>query len=123
MHKSMKNHFKNKNTKKRLEQLKMAKYGDTKDYTYTSKKGKETKFRFNHVGLQGSFELRERADNEVTGKTSITKLHKELFENVIRTVDEAGDVQKVNYSYFEEQEDGSKMLSEVVNEAIKYTFQ
>lgn len=101
----------------------MAKYGDTKEFTFTDKKGKETKFKLNHIGLQGSYELRERAENEVTGKTSMTKLHKELFEHVIRAVDENGETQKVNYLFFEEHAEGTAMLNEVTNEAIKYLFQ
>lgn len=101
----------------------MAKYGDTKNITFTSKKGEETKFVLNHIGLQGSFELRERAENEMTGKTSMTKLHKELFEHVIRAVDDAGDATKVNYSFFEGKEDGAKMLNEVTSEAVSYIFQ
>lgn len=100
----------------------MAKYGDTKDFTFTDKKGKETKFRLNHIGLQAAYELRERADNETTGKLSMPKLHKELFEHVIRAVDENGETQKVNYFFFEEKEEGTAMLNEVTNEAVSYLF-
>lgn len=100
----------------------MAKYGDIKEFTFADKKGKETKFRFNHIGLQGAYELRERAENESTGKLSLPKLHKELFEHVVRAVDENGDTQKVNYLFFEEKEEGTTMLSEVVAESTNFLF-
>lgn len=100
----------------------MAKYGDTKDFTFTDKKGKETKFRFNHIGLQAAYELRERAENETTGKLSLPKLHKELFEHVIRAVDENGETQKVNYMFFEEKDESVAMLSEVVSESTNFLF-
>lgn len=100
----------------------MAKYGDIQEFTYTNKKGEKTEFRFNHIGLQAAYEMRERTEKE-NGKLSLPKLHKELFEHVIRVVDENGDVQKVNYTFFEEREEGPAMLAEVINASTDYLFQ
>ena len=102
---------------KKQEAIKMAKYGEKKVITFTDKEGKETKFNLQHVGLQGSYEMIERTKDE-HGQTSITAMHKELFEHVIRTEDNA----KVSYAWFEEQNYGSTMLREVVKEANTFIF-
>lgn len=96
----------------------MAKYGEKKEHTFTDREGNKTEFTFQHVGLQGSYEMLDRMKDE-NGKTSITDTHKELFEHVIRTKEGA----RVDYAWFEEQKYGSEMLKNVIQAAIKFIFQ
>lgn len=118
MHKTVKRHLLLKQKMKKQEAIKMAKYGEKKVITFKDKKGKETKFNLQHVGLQGSFEILDRT-KDANGNTSITAMHSELFEHVIRTEDN----EQVSYDWFEEQDFGSTMLKEVVKEATKFIFQ
>lgn len=117
MLKSVKRHLLLKAKIKKLEAMKMAKYGEKKDFTFTDKEGTETKFTFQHVGLQGSYEMLERTKEE-NGNTSITALHKELFEHVIRSA----EGEKVSYAWFEEKKYGSSMLKDVVKAATSFIF-
>lgn len=95
----------------------MAKFGEKKEYTFTDKKGNETKFVFQHVGLQGSYEMLERAREE-NGHLSQMALHKELFEHVIRSA----EGERVSYAWFEEKEYGSTMLKDVTKAATSFIF-
>lgn len=99
-------------------------------YTHTTKAGKEVKFKFNKMGYLAAYELRERALN-ANGRVTTPILQKELFEHVIRFVDEQGDPVKVSHTWFDEQnEEGclaegeaGAMLGNVVNAATEYLFQ
>lgn len=95
----------------------MAKYGEKKEHTFTDKEGNATDFVFQHVGLQGSYEMLDRIKDE-NGNTSISAMHSELFEHVIRSA----DGEKVSYAWFEEKKNGSAMLKDVVKAATNFIF-
>ncbi|MEG0380803.1 MAG: hypothetical protein RR603_03785 [Kurthia sp.] len=104
--------------RKRMERLKvMAKYGETKEFTYTDPQGTETEFKFNHVGLLGADNMMDEIRNE-NGQVSMVSMRKELFDHVIRTAEGA----KVNYKFFEEKENGGAMLKAVTKAAQDYIF-
>lgn len=98
-------------------------------YTHTTKAGKEVKFKFNKLGYLAAYELRERALH-ANGRVVTPILQKELFEHVIRFIDEQGDPIKVSHAWFDEQNEAGglaegeagAMLGNVVNAATDYLF-
>lgn len=95
----------------------MAKYGDKKDFTYTGKNGEKHEFVLQHIGLAAADEMLDEIRND-GGKTSIKAYRTKMFEHVISLKN--GD--QVDYAYFEQFEDGGKMMKAVTEAAQEFIF-
>ncbi|WP_342577687.1 hypothetical protein [Psychrobacillus sp. FSL K6-2843] len=105
-----KRHITNHLKRKEWERKAMAKKGEQK--TFETKKG--DKYIFQHPGLREAVRMRDNAKNE-HGVQQGEKLYDSMMEHVIFKEDGS----KVNFEHFEE----VGGFSEVMSEAVKFTFQ
>jgi len=105
-----KRHITNHLKRKEWERKQMAKKGEQKSYEDKNK----NKYTFQHPGLREAVRMRDNAKNE-HGVQQGEKLYDALMEHVIFKEDGT----KVTFDHFEE----VGGFSEVMSEAVKFTFQ
>lgn len=103
-------HLQKKQAIKKLEELEMAKFGESKIVGIELDNGEKMNFKLQHLGVRNTHKMIQATDKDTDARISY------LLDHVIFTEDD----RKVTWDTFEEIDSGFRILDEVTGEAIRF---